>query len=84
MRRRVGSGVPGWHWRVSEYGEYGEYEGHAFITADPKGVARSVCDGFVDDMAWIAKLHNGVVAAGWRAWLARRLLNVRSWDEVGS
>lgn len=72
--RTIGSGVPALPWRCREYGEHGDYEGHAFVTADPKGLARSVCDGFVDDMAWITQLHNAVIADGWRARLARRLL----------
>ena len=74
--RLVGSGVPVLPWAVREYGEYGEYEGHAFVTADPKGLARSVCDGFIDDMAWVVALHNAVLSDGWRSRLARRLLKV--------
>ena len=74
--RVVGSGVPAYEWRSRRYGEYGEYEGHTFVTADPKGLARSVCDGFADDMEWIVRLHNAVIADGWRARLARRLLRI--------
>lgn len=69
--------VPALPWKVTRYGQYGEYEGHAFVTMDPKGIARSVCDGFIDDMEWITDLHNRVIADGWRARLARRLLGIR-------
>lgn len=74
--RRPGCGVPMLEWRCREYGEHGEYEGHAFVTMDPKGIARSVCNGFIDDMEWITLLHNGVIGNGWRARLVRRLLNI--------
>lgn len=60
--RQIGSGVPALPWSVRLYGEYGEYPGHAFVTMDPTGVARSVCDGFYDDMQWIVELHNAYIA----------------------
>lgn len=75
--REAGSGVPALPWRVRLYGQYGDYEGHAFVTADPTGMGRSVCDGFIDDMEWVVSLHNRVIGNGWRARLARRLLNLR-------
>lgn len=75
--RRAGSGVPTLPWSVRRHAKYvADYDGHAFVTMDPKGVARSVCDGFIDDMEWITSLHNAVIAKGWRGWLVRRLLHV--------
>ena len=38
--RPVGSGVPLYEWVAHRYGEYGEYPGHTFVTADPKRLAR--------------------------------------------
>jgi hypothetical protein len=76
VERRIGAGVPALPWVMREYGEYGQYEGHAFITADPTGLARSVCDGFHDDMVWVVAIHNKIIDQGWRARLARRLLGV--------
>lgn len=35
VQREVGSGVPLLPWKVSRYYSHGEYEGHAFVTADP-------------------------------------------------
>lgn len=75
-KRPVGSGVPALPWKVTEYGQYGEYDGHAFVTCDPKGLGRSVCDGFLDDMTWIVQLHNAVIANTWRTRIARRLLRL--------
>jgi hypothetical protein len=75
--REPGSGVPAVPWQVDLYADaYAEYPGQAYITADPAGVGRSVCEGFIDDMAWIALLHNEVLRQDWRArlayWLLRR------------
>jgi hypothetical protein len=73
----VSPGVPALPWRVRLHSEdVRHYEGHAFVTADPKGLARSVCDGFVDDMAWIVRAHNALIGRGWRVRLARRLLRL--------
>lgn len=78
VEREVGSGVPMLLWECKQYfEEYADYEGHAFVTCDPKHLGRSVCDGFIDDMQWITDLHNRVIDTGWRARLARRLLDLR-------
>jgi hypothetical protein len=70
-------GVPALPWRLRLHcDDVKHYDGHAFITADPKGLARSVCEGFVDDMAWIAQAHNALIIQGWRTRLARRLLGL--------
>lgn len=70
-------GVPALPWRLRLHcDDVKHYEGHAFITADPKGLARSVCEGFVDDMAWIAQAHNALIIDSWRTRLARRLLGL--------
>jgi hypothetical protein len=76
--REVGSGVPMLPWECRRYFEpFAEYEGHAFVTCDPKHLGRSVCDGFVDDMEWITALHNRIIGKSWRARLARRLLDLQ-------
>lgn len=70
-------GVPALPWRLRMYAkDVKHYEGHAFVTADPMGLCRSVCDGFVDDMAWIVQAHNALIGRGWRVRLARRLLRL--------
>lgn len=75
--QQVAPGVPALPWRLRLHcDDVKHYEGHAFITADPKGLGRSVCDGFVDDMAWIAQMHNALIIVGWRVRLARRLLRL--------
>lgn len=72
-----GSGVPSVPWQVTLHADYvADYPGHAFIVADPEGMCRSVCDGFIDDMVWIGALHNTTLRSDWRArlawWLLRR------------
>lgn len=75
--REVAPGVPALFWRVRLHSkDIRDYEGHAYVTADPKGLARSVCDGFVDDMVWIVQVHNAFIGGGWRARLARHLLRL--------
>lgn len=55
----VGAGLSPAPWRVRLHSEdVRHYEGHAYITSDPKGLGRSVCDGHIDDMAWIADARN--------------------------
>lgn len=77
MPEVIAPGVPALPWKLSLHSkDVRHYEGHAYVTADPKGLGRSVCDGFVDDMAWIAQMHNALIVVGWRTRLARRLLRL--------